>query len=1499
MFYRFYIFIFLLSFHFFSFSQEIAYIIPDIGVANYSTSIEIIAPAPYYNSSNIAIKHFGNDGFYTNNFDSEVKVLCQNLDDNFKITISPLVVSWNGSLISVQIFVHENIFPNSSNWQELDEEFKIPLIVKVGDNQSAFADTFYIVQPQPALNSDIAGVLGSGNNMGIRSPRGAMIFENINLNGTGIYTISTNDCDPNTEGNQAYLPATIISLNDFNIGSNTILSLDADDKNAGVGGGGGGAGSKNGDGGHGFTSGGYSCNPNTSQGILSYSGQSTGFFYGLVSYQGNYSLNNVEGGFGSCDQGAGGGTGHPFGVSGSHGEVGTQPDEGAYGGGSAGGEFSSDNPPTFGGGGAGNSTDGEIGGGNTINNAGKVHGNLTITPFYGGSGGGAGNVWNAQKGGNGGGGGGAISLFAYKNLNILNKITANGGNGSDGTNFNDWASPDSSSGGGGGSGGNIILSSKIAHTGNFILEVNGGEKGYCGSGGNCNNSFDGGNGGSGRIRIDGNILGNYEIETSEASFYNGLSIDTLNHVNPTFTLKGTGNGNPIKIYIKSANTLWTEIASIFNYTNNTWEEEITLQGNDGIYFVMAMQQSNLPDENIYTMQSDYILSQAGSNILYVNRPPEAVIDAPIILENTSFVIDVQENDFDVNDNPLITNILEYPQSGIAILLNSDSIHYTPNENFNGTDSLMYEVCDNFGLCDTTMVYITVTPYNYPPEIIDENGNSIDTIFLTTEEEIPITICLEANDLGGDNLDITEVFSFTDNGIINLEPLGDTCFIYTPNENFNGFDTLEVIICDDSPLNLCDTVFVIIEVTEINDIPEIVDENGENIDTLYTTTLEDTPLIICPNIIDVDGDILDITQGFSLTGNSEIILEPLEDTCFVYVPNNNFNGIDTLIIFICDDNEIPLCDSLIVIVDVIAVDDIPQVTDENNQITDTIYLTTEEDIAIEICPNFFDADENTIEITEGDASNGNLILEPLSDSCFWYYPNENFTGLDTLEITYCDNSDNILCNYLTVIIDVTPINDIPQIIDEEGEIIEIINDTTNEDESITICLDFEDIENDLINISESSIIQNGIITINDTCFIYTPNENFYGLDSLLLIFCDEGSPVLCDTIDIFINVIPVNDTLIFTTNENTAITICNDILSNDNFTIISNFINGEITENLENDSCFTYLPNENFYGLDSLVLEVCRNEICDTLVIVIETLEINNPPQVVDIFGNATQSVEYSTPENTSIDICLDVEDEGDEFSLILLSLDIEFGNINITEAPCFTYTPNENFVGIETFEMIICDEIDLCDTFIVYINVTPVNHSPFANDDIIILTNTDEIFINVLNNDIDEDGDSIYVSTILSSPPYGYVNISNEGTILYTPDSTYFGQNGDLSFIYQVCDDVYNSICTTATVTLKFNFLDIPIDIPNSFSPNNDAINDVLLIEGLENIINNQLTIINRWGNIVFQTENYQNDWAGTYTSGSMRNQATGDKLPDGTYFYIFEAKDFNIIKTGYIILKK
>jgi gliding motility-associated-like protein len=80
-------------------------------------------------------------------------------------------------------------------------------------------------------------------------------------------------------------------------------------------------------------------------------------------------------------------------------------------------------------------------------------------------------------------------------------------------------------------------------------------------------------------------------------------------------------------------------------------------------------------------------------------------------------------------------------------------------------------------------------------------------------------------------------------------------------------------------------------------------------------------------------------------------------------------------------------------------------------------------------------------------------------------------------------------------------------------------------------------------------------------------------------------------------------------------------------------------------------------------------------------------------------------------------------------------------------------------------------------------------------------------------------------------------------------------------------------------------NIPNIFTPNGDDNNQYFEIVGVERFPGSSLTVWNRWGTIVYESENYKNRW-------------NGDDLPEGTYFFVFERSDGESSSGSVMILR-
>ncbi|MEP6645918.1 MAG: gliding motility-associated C-terminal domain-containing protein [Saprospiraceae bacterium] len=104
------------------------------------------------------------------------------------------------------------------------------------------------------------------------------------------------------------------------------------------------------------------------------------------------------------------------------------------------------------------------------------------------------------------------------------------------------------------------------------------------------------------------------------------------------------------------------------------------------------------------------------------------------------------------------------------------------------------------------------------------------------------------------------------------------------------------------------------------------------------------------------------------------------------------------------------------------------------------------------------------------------------------------------------------------------------------------------------------------------------------------------------------------------------------------------------------------------------------------------------------------------------------------------------------------------------------------------------------------------------------------------------------------------------------------------------STCGSDTIDKQIELLALPHETI-LITPNGDNINDILIIDGIDKFPNNELFIVNRWGDIVYHAKPYMNDWGGEGPDGAL--------LTQGTYYYILSHVGSQIPEGGDIVILK
>jgi len=201
-----------------------------------------------------------------------------------------------------------------------------------------------------------------------------------------------------------------------------------------------------------------------------------------------------------------------------------------------------------------------------------------------------------------------------------------------------------------------------------------------------------------------------------------------------------------------------------------------------------------------------------------NDAPVAVDDLAITDEDTPVTIDVLVNDSDIDDGDLltITGVTQGSHGTVTIDPVTGNPVYTPEANWNGTDTFTYTISDGNGGTDTATVTMDVAPVDDFPLAVDDSFNAT--------EDTPYNGNLAANDTpSGDGGNVWSKATDPANGIVTVN--SDGTFTYTPNANYNGTDSFTYTITDaDGDTS---TATVTMDVAPVDDDVTIIvtDENG--------------------------------------------------------------------------------------------------------------------------------------------------------------------------------------------------------------------------------------------------------------------------------------------------------------------------------------------------------------------------------------------------------------------------------------------------------------------------------------------------------------------------------------------------------------------------------------------------------------------------------------------------------------------------------------------------
>jgi len=646
--------------------------------------------------------------------------------------------------------------------------------------------------------------------------------------------------------------------------------------------------------------------------------------------------------------------------------------------------------------------------------------------------------------------------------------------------------------------------------------------------------------------------------------------------------------------------------------------------------------------------------------------PLAVNDIASTSEDTDLNIALLGNDFiDGTGTAMIDSV--DAENGSVVINPDNSITYTPNVNFNGVDTLDYQVSDGLGGNSTAKVEVIVTGVNdVPVATLDDR---------VTNENTGTTINVLDNDVDvdGDTLRVTE--ANVDNpefGTVTIND--DQSLTFMPAENFDGEASITYSITDDNGGSASASVTV--TVVNVNQIP-FANEDSASVDENGSVTIE-----VLSNDSDPDGGNLSITEA--TVDNPEhgaVVIN--DDQSISFTPAEDFDGTTSLTYTIEDDNggeEGNGTASGVVNVTVNNVNKVPVANE------DTISVDENGSVVIDVLSNDSDPDGGNLSIAEAKVDNpehGVVVIN--DDQSISFTPAKDFDGTTSLTYTIEDDNGGEEGNGTAsgvVNVTVNNVNKVPMANEDAISV--------NENGSVVIDALSNDSDPDggNLSITEANVDpENGVVVNDGQTLTFTPAKDFDGTTRITYTIADdnggeEGNGTVSGVVTVTVinvNKVPVANEDTISVDENGSVVI--DVLSNDsdpdggNLSITEAKVdNPEHGVLVNDDGMLTFTPAKDFDGATRITYTIADDNGGDEghgTASGVVNVTVNNVNKVP-----VANEDKVTLVKNASVTInVLHNDSDPDGENLRVIEATAEHGSVLINPDQTLTYTAQADFTG--------------------------------------------------------------------------------------------------------------------------------------------------------------------------------------------------------------------------------
>jgi hypothetical protein len=829
----------------------------------------------------------------------------------------------------------------------------------------------------------------------------------------------------------------------------------------------------------------------------------------------------------------------------------------------------------------------------------------------------------------------------------------------------------------------------------------------------------------------------------------------------------------------------------------------------------------------------------------VNDNPVAVADTTSTNEDTATAeIDVLSNDTDVDTGTALNLEVKHLTSDFTITdatvtnashgsvqIINNKLKFTPALNWFGTEVVNYSMSDGHGGSASSTLTVTVNSVNDLPmfdsapenmDLTEDGANGVTTVVVsdieTAAASLAVTVTASTNTTMIATSDVTVTAGAGGTRTITVNPKN--------NQNGTAMITLKV----DDLTSGTRTITFVVNVAAVNDTPVA---NDKVLNIVEDSTLQTVTKTSLTSDVDIttNADVLTLTittaaqhgtAGINASGN------------VTYIPNANFNGVDTFVYTATD--KAGATDTGTFTVNISQVNDAPVTQNDTaatneDTLVDIFVLSNDSDIDMDALLNANPSAESISIVLSGTGltapSHGTIVNYGTKIS---YMPAANYNGTDTFDY-YCSDGDTQTKGTVTVTID--QINDNPVAVadsvstDEDTPTVEVdvLANDTDVDTSSALNLD-ELHTTSTFSITDATVsyASHGSVEIINNKLKFTPAPNWYGFEFISYTMSDGHGGTANGSLTMTVN--PVNDLPVFDTPptdmdlsedgadgtvdivvsdiETAAASLAVTVTNSTNTSLIATS-DVTVTAGTGGTRTITVNPKLNQNGSATITLKV--DDLTTgtrTVTFVVNVAAVNDAPVAQDKTLNINEDAALQTITKASLTSDVDIATNSDVLTLTITTA-AQHGTAATDTNGDVTYIPNANFNGVDTFVYTATDKAGATDTGTFTVNIAQVNDAPVTQNDTAETNEDTAVNISVLANDSDIDMDAllnatpsaesisvVLTGTGLTAPSHG--TIATDGTkITYTPAANY---NGTDTFDYY-CSDGDVKTKGTVTVTIR------------------------------------------------------------------------------------------------------